>query len=119
VPPDPTAPPGSLDATSKTLYRKVRATLREQDTWKDTDRELLVIYVQSLELARKAAVEIAKEGVLVIGAKDALVANPAIAVARGALRDATEAAKELLLTPRARRQYEIEVREQVESKFGL
>lgn len=117
MPPDPTAPPGTLDATSKHLYRKVRAHLREQQTWKDTDRELLVIYVQSLELARKAMLEVAAKGVVVEGAKGP-AANPAIAVARGALRDATEAAKELLLTPRARKQYELEVREST-GKFGL
>lgn len=108
-----------MDATSKTLYRKVRAHLREQDTWKDTDRELLVMYVAGLELARKAMREIEQHGLTVIGAKDATVANPAVAIYRGALRDASDAAKELLLTPRARRQYEIEVREAAESKFGL
>ena len=118
MPPDPTAPPGSLDATSKTLYRKVRGFLREQETWQDTDREFLAHYVRCLEIARAAVDQLKPNELTVMGAKGPVV-NPLVTIYRNAMRDARDVAGDLLIPPRARKQFELEVRERAGSKFGL
>ena len=116
MPPDPTAPPGSLDATSKTRYRKYRAALREQGTWRDTDRGQLVRYVQAERVASQNYEILEREGYVVDGVRGR-AAHPSYAIWRGAVAAANDVAKQLLLSAQTRRQYEIEVRRETE-EFG-
>ncbi len=118
---DPAGPPDDLSAPFRALYRKVRTAMHAQATWEDTDHLLLGLYVRCLERAAIARKSITKGNVVqltTIGSKGNPIPHPAVKIARDAERDAEEYAKELLITPRARKQYELEARK-VGGKFGL
>ena len=118
---DTTGPPGDLDTTSKALYRKTKEQLEAQGTWESSDRELLARYIRSLERARIARDALRDEKgrprFTCVGSQGQLVQHPDLKTAREAERDAHEYAKELLLTPAARKRAEVEVKRDV-GKFG-
>lgn len=119
---DPSGPPPDLTKDFKALYRKVREEMRNQGTFEDTDRILLGMFVRCLERAAVARSGLGDGPVTVIGSKGTAVPHPLVRIARDAERDAAEYGKELLLSPRSRKQYEIEARKaggRFGSKFGL
>jgi P27 family predicted phage terminase small subunit len=119
---DPAGPPDDLSAPFRALYRRVRTAMQAQGTWENTDQYLLGLYVRVLERAALARSSITTRGNVVqlttTGSKGNPIPHPAVKIARDAERDAEEYAKELLITPRARKQYEIEART-AGSKFGF
>ncbi len=120
---DPAGPPDDLSTPFKALYRKVRTAMKAQGTWEDVDQHLLGVYIRNLERAALARKSITNGGVITLtttGSKGNPIPHPAIRIARDAERDAEEYAKELLITPRARKQYELEARKVGKfDKFGL
>jgi len=113
MPRDKTPPPEDLDAESKKLWKATKKHLEDQQTWEDSDAKMLERYIRADERARvaRAALPRDKNGVLVLttnGSQDQLVQHPNVKTAREAERDANEYAKELLLTPKAREQHELE-----------
>jgi P27 family predicted phage terminase small subunit len=117
---DPVGPPDDLDPQFRVLYRKARTAMQAQGCWEDTDHLLLGLYVRCLQRAATARESITKGNVVQLtttGSKGNPIPHPAVKIARDAERDAEEYAKELLITPRARKQYELEARKA--GKFGL
>lgn len=118
---DPTGPPDDLSVPFRALYRKARQGMRDQGTWEDIDTSLLAQYVRCLERAQLARNSITTGNVVQLttaGSKGSPIAHPAIKIARDAERDAEGYARELLVTPRARKQYELEAKRAGEGKFG-
>ena len=118
---DPAGPPDDLSPAFRALYRKVRTGMQAQATWEDTDATLLGMYVRCLERAAIARKAFTKDKVVQLtttGSKGNPIPHPAVRIAREAERDAEEYGKELLITPRARKVYELEARK-ADSKFGL
>src|SRR5437660_12826445 len=104
---DPAGPPNDLSAPFKALYRKARSAMQAQGTWEPVDQYLLGLYVRCLERAAIARKSITKGNVVqltTIGSKGNPIPHPAVKIARDAERDAEEYGKELLITPRARKQ---------------
>jgi P27 family predicted phage terminase small subunit len=119
---DATGPPDDLSTAFRRLYRRVRTAMQAQGTWEDMDYLLLGTYVRCLERAALARAAITSGNVVQLtttGSKGNPIPHPAIKIAREAERDAQEYAKELLITPRARKQYELEARKVGGGKFGL
>lgn len=114
---DPSAPPPDLSVPFRALYRKVRAEMRSQRTFEDSDCVLLGQYVRCLERAAVARSGLTGD-LTVRGSKGTMVPHPLVRIARDAERDAAEYGKELLLSPRSRKQYEIEARK-AGGKFGF
>jgi P27 family predicted phage terminase small subunit len=104
VPEGWTYPPGDLDAASKDLWTRVQHDLRRQGTWAKSDRDALERYVRALARGRDARAELEHHGSLTaVGSQGQPVPHPALKIAREAEHDAAEYARDLLLTPRARR----------------
>jgi|SRR5215212_1245362 len=100
------APPEDFDEASRSLWQRVQGHLREQETWGDTDAELLEAYVRAVATFRAARRGSASEP-FVDGSKGQLVAHPGLKVAAGAEGVAHRFASSLLLTPEARKRYEV------------
>lgn len=133
--------PRGFDEKSKELWRRTQGQLVRQRTWEDSDAPLLERYVGALEIARQARQRILdreaafarwldnpgeddrgpERGWTSWGAQRQLVQHPDVKTMREGLRDAHEYAKELLLTPRARKQNEIDTTptDVGGGKFGL
>lgn len=125
MPRDTAPPPADLDDASKKLWKKTRKQLEEQKTWEDSDAPVLERYIRALERARVAREGLPKERgtgkpkLTTVGSKGQETQHPNVKTAREAERDAHEYAKDLLLTPKAREQHELEQkRAQGEGKFG-
>lgn len=106
------------------LWRKTIKQLEEQNTWQASDMPTLERYIRATEracVAREGMVDAdGKIELTCVGSKGQLVQHPNIKTAREAERDAHEYAKDLLLTPKAREQHQLEQkRAQGEDKFGL
>ena len=85
------------------------AALKAQATWEDSDAGALERYVRAVERSRQARE--ARKGELVTeGSQGQAVAHPNVKTEREADRDAHDYARELLLSPAARKRHEIEVR---------
>ena len=112
-----TAPPTrDLDAESRKLWRSTRAALQAQGTWQDSDAGALERYVRAVERARLARAGIPPE-MTAPGSKGQLAQHPNVKTAREAERDAAEYARDLLLTPRARKMADVPP-PQAPGKFG-
>jgi P27 family predicted phage terminase small subunit len=85
------------------LWTSTLKACREQGTWQNSDAGCLERYVRALERARAAQAILDAEGLTALGGRDQPVAHPAVRIARDAERDAADYARDLLLTPRARR----------------
>ncbi len=110
---DPAAAPDDLDAVSKRLWRLTKRQLAAQGTWEDSDADER--YIRAVERGR-----VARAGVgdgTALGASGQVVQHPSLKTAREADRDAHLYAGDLLLTPSARRRYEIEAHHE-EGKFS-
>lgn len=122
MPRDKTPPPTDLDEASKKLWKKTKKQLEDQKTWEDSDAAALERYVRAMERARIARAGLLKKGKLDLtarGSQGQLVQHPNVKTAREAERDAHEYAKDLLLTPKAREQHELERKKAAEGgKFG-
>lgn len=123
MPPDPNGPPGDLDTTGKALYRKLREFLRKQNTWEDSDRYILgqtCRYEMRGRLARAAMYDPETRALVFTteGYNKQDVPTPALKTAEAAEKSFVEGLKELGLTPRARKQLEIEVGAKGVGKFG-
>ncbi len=117
-------PPQDLDAESKALWKKTQKQLEEQSTWRESDMPTLERYVRAMERARLAREGLprsrGKVKLTAEGSQGQLVQHPNVKTAREAERDAHEYAKDLLLTPKAREQHQIEKkRAEKGGKFGL
>jgi len=118
-------PPDDFDATAKALWKKTQKQLEEQSTWHESDMPTLERYVRADERARIARDGLPrdKKGRPVLtttGSQGQKVQHPNVKTAREAERDAHEYAKDLLLTPKAREQHQIEKkRAEKGGKFGL
>jgi len=96
------APPGLTDGERR-VFLAVRRQLQEQGTWQRSDADALERYVHAIVRSAQAREIVAREGLTALGGRDQPVAHPAVRIARDAERDAAEYARDLLLTPRARR----------------
>ena len=113
-----TYPPGDLDEESKDLWTRVQHDLRRQGTWTKSDRDALERYVRAAARARHARVELDRHGSLTaVGSQGQPVPHPAVRIAREAERDAAEYARDLLLTPRARRAAGVMERTPLDDQF--
>lgn len=116
MPRDKTPPSADLDRESRALWKKTRRQLEEQNTWADSDAPALERYIRAMERARLAREGLPREKrggkvkLTTTGSQGQLVQHPNVKTAREAERDAHEYAKDLLLTPKAREQHEIEKR---------
>ena len=81
----------------------MRQQLRDQGTWQESDAALLERYVKALGRAAAARAIVERDGLISTGGRDQPIAHPAVRIARDAERDGAEYARDLLLTPRARR----------------
>lgn len=95
--------PKSLEPEARAIYRRVQGELQAQGSWQASDRDALERYVRAVERARAALEIVEREGMTAEGASGQPVTHPALRIAREAERDAAEYARDLLLTPRARR----------------
>jgi P27 family predicted phage terminase small subunit len=95
--------PTGLDEVSRKLWTATLRALREQGTWQASDAGCLERYVRAAARARAAQAILARDGLTATGGRDQPVPHPAVRIARDAERDAAEYARDLLLTPRARR----------------
>jgi len=116
-------PPDDFDKESKALWRKTQKQLEAQGTWQASDMPTLERYVRATERARLARDGLptrhGKPTLTAEGSQGQLVQHPNVKTAREAERDAHEYAKDLLLTPKAREQHEIEKkRAEAGGKFG-
>lgn len=120
---DAHGPPADLDKPGRDLYHKLRAFLRAQSTWENSDKFILgqaCRYEMRARLARAAQYD-PDTGALVFtseGYKGQQVPHPALKTAEAAEKSFVECLKELGLTPRARKQLEIEVGAKGGGKFG-
>jgi P27 family predicted phage terminase small subunit len=117
-------PPEDFDSESKVLWKKTQKQLEEQSTWHESDMPALERYVRAVERARIARDALprtkGRQQLTADGSQGQLVQHPNVKTAREAERDAHEYAKDLLLTPKAREQHEIEKRRAEKGgKFGL
>lgn len=118
-------PPSDFDDESRSIWRKTQKQLEEQSTWQESDMAALERYVRALAKARLAWAGIPrdKDGVLNLtarGSQGQLVQHPNVKTARESERDAQDYARDLLLTPKAREQHQIEKhRAEKGGKFGL
>jgi len=118
-------PPEDFDAVAKALWKKTQKQLEEQSTWHESDMPTLERYVRADERARlaRAGLPRDKKGkpmLVATGSQGQKVQHPNVKTAREAERDAHEYAKDLLLTPKAREQHQIEKRRSEKGgKFGL
>jgi P27 family predicted phage terminase small subunit len=111
--PDSVTAPRDLDDASRALWRLTITQLEEQGTWQVSDLPALERYIRASERARLArnALPRDRDGQVVMTAKGSqhqLVQHPNIKTCREAERDANDYAKELLLTPAARRRAQVE-----------
>lgn len=117
MPPDPHGPPGDLDTSARSLYRKLRDFLKAQGTWENSDRYALgqvCRYEQRARLAREGI----PRGLTAEGYKGQDVQHPNLKTAEAAEKSFMEGLKELGLTPRARKQLQIETGGADGGKFG-
>jgi P27 family predicted phage terminase small subunit len=118
-------PPADFDEYAKTLWRKTQKQLEEQSTWQESDMAALERYVRAQSKARLAwsGIPRKKDGSLDLtarGSQGQLVQHPNVKTARESERDAQDYARDLLLTPKAREQHQIEKhRAQKGGKFAL
>ena len=118
-------PPDDFDAAAKALWKKTQKQLEEQSTWHDSDSPTLERYVRADERARLARDGLPRDKkgktlLITTGSQGQKVQHPNVKTAREAERDAHEYAKDLLLTPKAREQHQIEKkRAEKGGKFGL
>lgn len=118
-------PPSDLSDDAKALWRKTQKQLEEQNTWQESDMPALERYVRAMARARLAweGIPRDKEGNLNLtarGSQGQLVQHPNVKTTREAERDAQDYARDLLLTPKAREQHQIEKRRaDKDSKFGF
>jgi P27 family predicted phage terminase small subunit len=101
--PNAPQPPADFDDAAKKTWRSSLKALRDQGTWQDSDRDALERYCRAVSRARGARAVVASEGLTAVGSTGQPVTHPAVRIAREAERDAAEYARDLLLTPRARR----------------
>jgi P27 family predicted phage terminase small subunit len=118
-------PPDDVDKESKALWKKTIKLLEDQGTWQPSDVQTLERYIRTTERGRLAREGLkGLDGSMVLtdtGSKGQLVQHPNVKTAREAERDAHEYAKDLLLTPKAREQHQLEEKRAGKegSKFGL
>jgi P27 family predicted phage terminase small subunit len=99
-----TSPPPGLTEDERRAFLAVRAHLREQATWQESDTAALVRYVRALRRAADARAELDRHGSQIAeGPGGRPVPHPAVRIERDAEHDAAEYARDLLLTPAARR----------------
>ena len=91
------------------------AALKAQSTWEDSDVGALERYVRAVERSPSGAGG-TWWGAGGVGSQGQAVAHPNLKTEREADRDAHDFARELLLSPAARKRHEIEVRKG-EGKF--
>lgn len=110
-------PPEGLDDQSRRLWRKTRDFLmdRPDPEWEDSDVVALERYIRSVQRAREA--RDGTDKLTTHGSQGQLVEHPLVKVARDADRDAQSYAGDLLITPAARKRYELEA-EKEGGKFG-
>lgn len=118
-------PPEDFDTESRAVWKKTQKQLEEQSTWQESDMPALERYVRSLYRARISweGIPRKKDGSLELtarGSQGQLVQHPNVKTTREAERDAQDYARDLLLTPKAREQHQIEKRRAEKGgKFGL
>jgi P27 family predicted phage terminase small subunit len=95
--------PHDFTEPMRVIWRKTIRQLHEQGTWQDSDVGCLERYVRAVFRAQAARTIVASEGMTAEGSNGQPVAHPALRIAREAERDAAEYARDLLLTPAARR----------------
>lgn len=123
---DPLGPPDDLDKHGKALYRKVRGYLQGQHTWADSDIYVLAQTCRYEQRAREARESIPRDtnGNPVLTTRGRSensgdVPHPAVRIMETAEKSFVDCLRELGLTPRARKQLEIEVGSKGNSgKFG-
>lgn len=96
-------PPADLDEAAVALWNRVLRELRDQGTWQASDVGCLERYVRAALRARAAREVVDRDGLIAEGGRGQPIAHPALRIARDSERDAAEYARDLLLTPRARR----------------
>lgn len=113
--PDTIECPGDFDRISKSIWRKTRALIKKEGSWRPEYSILLERYVRAIEVGRLARARIAARAkalkqsgqddamaYLTHGSQGQLVQHPDLKTARDAENDANNYARELLLTPAAR-----------------
>ena len=99
-----TSPPPGLSERERHVFLAVRRQLHEQGTWQESDAAALVRYVRALRRAEEARAELDLHGSPIgEGPGGRPVPHPAVRIERDAEHDAAEYARDLLLTPAARR----------------
>lgn len=96
--------PDDLDDESLALFNLKLAELRDQQTWKDSDADLLERYVRCLQRARLARAA-AGDTPFTTGGTGRVYLHPGVSVAQQAERDAHVYADALILTPAARKRH--------------
>lgn len=125
MPPDPNGPPGDLDTNGRALYRKLRTFLQGQSTWEDSDRYIVGNTCRWEQIARIAYEGLPrdKRGRPIMTTQgrsenSGEVAHPLVRVMMDAYGKFSAGLAECGLTPRARKQLEIEVGAKGGGKFG-
>lgn len=111
--PDSVVPPADLSTPFRALWTWTIEVLEQQGTWQASDLPALERYIRASERARLARETLPrdKDGRVVLttkGSQHQLVQHPNIKTCREAERDANDYARELLLTPAARRRAQVE-----------
>lgn len=86
------------------FWKATLDTLREQGTWDDRDVDVLAEYVEWRRLAEQHQREAEASPYQEHSESGRVFAHPGFAQARDARREAREVARQLLLTPEARRE---------------
>jgi P27 family predicted phage terminase small subunit len=96
-------PPSDFGEPARRLWSATLKALRDQGSWQHSDRGALERYVRAMLRAADARAVAERDGLIAAGGRGQPIAHPALRIARDAERDAAEYARDLLLTPRARR----------------
>ena len=116
-------PPKWMDRDAKAEWRRAVKACEDWPTWlQEVDRAALTAYCVSWSTFLAAAQDLAERGPLVAGrssadeARDALVKNPSVQIARDAQDQLRRWARELGFTPDARGRIEVGARETDEDR---
>lgn len=106
TPKRPDTPPADVDLDAKRLWNGTRDWLIAAGLWElPVDPTTLERYVRADARGRDARTTLREEGLTSTGSRGQLIEHPAVKTAREAERDAHEYAKEMCLTPLARRRH--------------
>lgn len=94
--------PDWLDKDAKTEWKRLAKTLHQMGVLSTTDRAVFAKYCQGWALWKAAKLHLDEEGRVIINDKDVPVLNPWVNVEEKAVKQMSQAASEIGLTPSSR-----------------